>query len=833
MKYWFSLIFFWSIFLIKTEITFAQDNKIPIKEYLDKVELAFGVKFSYDDSILSGKYIKSNIYHNNLERNLEKIRKNLSVITKKISERYFYLSKKTFGLSCLVYSCDNGALISKVNAIINNKEGVITHNRGHFQIDNVSKNDSIEISSLGYENKKVRIGDIFKNNLSVCLTKATRLLDEVTVDSNRMPLKVNYGVGYKLKFKKLSKNEGFSDVLESTQLLPGIHNPYENSGELFIRGGAPGQNLILYDGIRLYQSSLFFGAISAFNPYTVNNLNVFKGNTSVEYGNHVSGVVDIHSNNLIPEKLTGVVGADMLKYNSSFSLPISKKIGITFSARKSLGVETLTYKKMFNRIFQNTELSDNIQNQDKGYGTSNVDLSFYDITSKVIFKPTKKDFIKFNVLAFKNDMDFRFKLKDSSNIYTQNKSINSNLGIGLIWERKWNENTELKTTIYSSKHDVSNIGNTNVKVFQDGEISRRNIIQDIGFKSVLEQKLSENSKIINGYEFLHQKVYFESKIYPGKHTNYNNLHSLFFNYGYNHLNDIRVDIGGRVNYNSIFNRVNFCPRLFFQKSLFPNFYLKTGLEFKSQSLTQIIDYSTYYLRLDKYMWFFSENTAEMRSRQYTFGGVFKDNSFLVDIELYKKTVNGISPVSRGILSGALVASSFGNLEVEGLDVFLKKIVTKNYNSTMSYSWGKATYQFGTINNGMRFFTDFDITNNFRWNHNFKYNNVAFSLSWLFNSGLPYTYVSEVDQKSTQIIKAEWNKRRLPNYHRFDFSANYSFAFMKNIKGEVGGSIQNLFNNRTIMKRDNLVEGKEGQWSPTYSDHLMQEITPNFFIKFKF
>ena len=69
---------------------------------------------------------------------------------------------------------------------------------------------------------------------------------------------------------------GEPDVFRSLQLLPGINASSESSG-LYIRGGKPDQNLILFDGFTIYHVDHFFGIFSAFNSSSIDQIKLFKG----------------------------------------------------------------------------------------------------------------------------------------------------------------------------------------------------------------------------------------------------------------------------------------------------------------------------------------------------------------------------------------------------------------------------------------------------------------------------------------------------------------------------------------------------------------------------
>ncbi|MBT8310711.1 MAG: TonB-dependent receptor plug domain-containing protein, partial [Flavobacteriaceae bacterium] len=89
------------------------------------------------------------------------------------------------------------------------------------------------------------------------------------------------------------------DVLQTIQALPGVQSADETVSNLNIRGGSHDENLILWDGIKMYQSGHFFGLISAFNPYLTKDVVVIKNGTSAFYGDGVSSVIDMRSKNEI------------------------------------------------------------------------------------------------------------------------------------------------------------------------------------------------------------------------------------------------------------------------------------------------------------------------------------------------------------------------------------------------------------------------------------------------------------------------------------------------------------------------------------------------------
>ena len=96
-----------------------------------------------------------------------------------------------------------------------------------------------------------------------------------------------------------------------------------------MRGGTNDQNLILYEGIRMYQSGHFFGLISAFNPYLSEEIIISKNGTSAKFGNGVSGTISIKNTDNLDAKINAGLGGNLLSIDGFAKIPTSNKNRIT------------------------------------------------------------------------------------------------------------------------------------------------------------------------------------------------------------------------------------------------------------------------------------------------------------------------------------------------------------------------------------------------------------------------------------------------------------------------------------------------------------------------
>ena len=105
---------------------------------------------------------------------------------------------------------------------------------------------------------------------------------------------------------------GEVDIFRSLQLLPGISGTNESSSGLYVRGGTPDQNLVLLDGMTVYNVDHFFGFFSAFNADAIKDIQMFKGGFPAKYGGRISSVVD----------LTGKTGDFKNRGSGQFFFPV-------------------------------------------------------------------------------------------------------------------------------------------------------------------------------------------------------------------------------------------------------------------------------------------------------------------------------------------------------------------------------------------------------------------------------------------------------------------------------------------------------------------------------
>ena len=104
---------------------------------------------------------------------------------------------------------------------------------------------------------------------------------------------------------------GERDIIKSMALLPGVRSEGDGAGGFEVRGGSAYQNLVLMDGITLYNPSHVMGIFSTFNDDAVGGATLYKGPFPAMYGGASSSVLE-----------TSLAPGDMEQYHGSATVGI-------------------------------------------------------------------------------------------------------------------------------------------------------------------------------------------------------------------------------------------------------------------------------------------------------------------------------------------------------------------------------------------------------------------------------------------------------------------------------------------------------------------------------
>jgi hypothetical protein len=120
---------------------------------------------------------------------------------------------------------------------------------------------------------------------------------------------------------------------------------------------------------------------------------------------------------------------------------------------------------------------------------------------------------------------------------------------------------------------------------------------------------------------------------------------------------------------------------------------------------------------------------------------------------------------------------------------------------VSYSFNNSKSKFNALNGNNYFNSRSNVRHAFSTSVSYKLSNFQIALGWRWQTGKPYT-VAVAGEDGLE-FNSGINTKRLPNYHRLDFSSTYSFKFLKTskLRAEVGLSIRNIYNKTNFISRE--------------------------------
>ena len=593
------------------------------------------------------------------------------------------------------------------------------------------------------------------------------------------------------------------DILQTIQALPGILSADETVSNINVRGGTHDQNLILWDGIKMYQSGHFFGLISAFNPYLTEQVNVSKNGTSAKYGDGISSVIDMQLSNNIDNTFKAGLGFNLINIDGYAKIPISDKIELQVSSRRSVTdlVITPTYDQYFKRIFQDSDLTNN-QRGETNAVTKNERFYFYDVTAKLLYDISKKDKLRINFLNVYNTLNY----EEQSTVNDIDEALNSeltqrNLATGISYTRDWNDRLSTTAQVYLSNYDLDA---TNFDIINNQRLIQENEVYDGAAKLDLNYTVNNNFKISGGYQFFEVGISnledVNNPVFRSYIKEVIRSHSVYAEGDFLSNNkNTNFKFGTRLNYIKKFDTFLIEPRLSFNQRFLNYFRFELLGEFKSQTTSQIIDLQQDFLGVEKRRWILSndDDVPIIKSKQASVGIHYGKNKLLVSAEVYLKDVDDITTRSQGFQNQYQFVNAIGSYQVKGIDVLINKQFT-NVSTWLSYSYSKNDYTFNTLNNGDPFPNNVDIRHAIKLASTYIYHDFKLALGLNWHTGKPTTIPQQGNEVFNGTINYDLpNNENLDDYLRADCSATYEFR-LGDTKASIGASIWNLFNNKNVI-----------------------------------
>ncbi len=768
-------------------------------------------------------------------------------------------------ISGVVISGDNQERLPFSDIIIKGtNQGTSTNVDGFFSLIDVPEDSLIlQIFYVGYSTKELRIeaGNLDVKNLKIELQSGVQLGEVVVSSKSYKVMNASEGVStIQISPAQLSllPNVGEVDIFRSLQLLPGVSGSNESSSGLYVRGGTPDQNLVLLDGMTVYNVDHFFGFFSAFNADAVKDVQLFKGAFPAKYGGRLSSVVDLTGKTGNPTKVQGNVGLNLLNARAGIQIPLFKKGSFSIYGRRSYTdiIRSGVYNKIFD-VFTQTENPPDIDGLE--INTIEPDFYFFDLNSKLSYSPTEKDVV---ALSYYSGADHLVELNEVRLERGENPTILieldvdekndwGNKGFSGKWSRQWNpklySNFLLANSNYFSKYDravdilVSLVEQDTVVLDTENLTFEDNDVNDLTVRLDFEYQLNSRHKLEFGgtstlaevdYQFIRDDTLSILDLQQEA-----SFTAAYVSDTWTPISRLYITAGLRTTYYDIDDKFYWAPRFSFQYNLTKKISLKGGYGKHYQFVNRIVNENVTEGSRDFWLLADDDLVKVSSAEHFVLGVGYETDNYIFDVEAYRKELGNLSEFSLRFQRDDIDLDKLffsGNGYAEGIEFLFQK-KKGDYTGWVTYTLAQVRNNFPELNNGFEFSALHDQRHEFKTVHSYEWEKFRLAATFVFGSGKPFTEPS--GQYSVELLDGRTfnyisvgakNASRLPAYHRLDLSVHYLTDY-KGLDIDVGLSIFNFYDRQNVWYR----EYDFTQAPPVISEVRYLGLTPNLSVDLKF
>jgi hypothetical protein len=823
------------ILLLVTSLCRAQEI-LPLKAILKQVSEQHEVRFSYIDEELTVYQMLPPDAALSLESKIDYIEKHTRLRIEPITQNYYsiYNDKKMDKPLCgyLIDSQSGAAIENAAVSIPSLGIATASNASGYFELPVLTPN-TIDIRHQGYQPRQLSPQELYvpdcpKIKLVVIVQQLPMVDTQRYLTSG---ITKNESGTITVRPSKFGILPGLTepDVLQTMQQLPGITSIDETVSNINVRGGTHDQNLFLWNGIRMFQTSHFFGLISAFNPMVATHIRISKNGSSAFFGESVSSLVDMSSHTKAIDSCYNAVAVDMISANFFSKIKMSNKATIQAAGRRTYTdiVKTPAFKAYEDRVFQNNIVTD-LGNDTRIPIGADTDFYFYDFSMQYHQKIGEKHELIVDGIGVENKVDFL----QQSGIYQMDSYLSQqNFGASVNWKSNWNQRHESEIQGYFSWYelDSENQSGINQKTRQQNRVFNQGVRWREGFA------LSKNFDFDFGYQFDATRIKdvdFISAVAQDSHS-----HAIITEGRYKTTDGKTfVQAGLRSNYFERFDLFRLEPRLSVSQKLSEKWKLELLMETKSQSLAQITDQQQDFLGIERRRWALADarDIPLQKSRQFSLGCTYAYDGWLFSVDNFYKKIEGISSKSQGFQNQYESVAVTGDYRVLGSEWLVQKSFTKFY-TWVSYAFNNNQYRFDNLS-PQEFPNNTTISHSVGWAGIYEYRKLRFALGAKWHTGRLYTpsvgfAVDPGNPENSRILYTDANSARLDDFFQVNFSASRSWDFGNETTLSASISLWNILDSENRINRYYRVNSAQNTIESV--DTYALGFTPNAGLRLQF
>ncbi len=856
-------------------ISYSVSEK-PLSEVLGEISNRYQVKFAFDSDSFQKVLATFEIENATVEDFLKLLEKNYLIHSKNIDGTWVLVRNesavvkspesgkpKLKTVSGFVKDKVTGEYLLYCNVVYGANKGTMTNDLGYFsfQIPD-SKKVQILISHLGYKILDTIVTtehpvDLFLTPSEILVpTVVVTQVEKNVLEAAQQPEKIGFNPLKSSNIPRIADD----DLGNALLLIPGVNFLQGSAAGLSIRGSTPTDNLVLFDGIPVLETSHLLGNMSVLNAKYVQQAFVSRGGFDAGFGGRVAGLIELTGKSGKNYHPYLDVSGNQLNSNVLANVPVTKEVSFTAAWRRSYIDSWQNYLYM--------RLIDNVEDQ----GTSDNPISssiiptikYQDLNAKISIHPSDGLEINMNILYGGDHQSRDYELVNTKDYY-RNESINSkNLGLSLNWNWQINkfwysalnagysqldrekieetgeleEYTEIIENPSQGKGKGKGLAKTRERTF-----TRQVYDIDDGNNKMEEYRLDWKTEVKTGILNNQAGVgwtansfdyrYFANRtkaVYPIDSIVNGEKQYLLSSFvqQYIQVNDqLRVRWGLRTNFDLETRKWYWQPRggIEFNTGNGFTIHYSGGVYHQFLTSSKRIDSEGHF----NYVWYLPNNkgVGVVKAINHIVGIKVENDGWLVNAEAYMKNVQGkLNLFAEPVTSDGETSIAYFPKESrernKGVDIFIQKRQGM-FNHMIGYSLSKSEEKMEGVLNEQWYPSYNDRLHQLKINEMVSWKNWTLTGSWHFGTGLPVINLTENNTLE--------NMERTDSFYQLDFSL-VKKIYTPHFSASAGVSLLNVLDRRNIVEVDYLRFTSDTGSLTIRADASALGFTPVFFVNFK-
>ena len=698
-------------------------SSTPLAEVLSWVENHFNYHIAYNPDLVEGIYVDDQLEKEVIPQQLTKLLAPHQLLVQLVDEDRIVIGpmpKKDASSSILV----KGRVIEQSSGIplpgavlfieaIN--KGCTSDKEGYFSLAVPASTLPIvmEARFLGYGSQFVEIKESV-SQYTVELKQAPLDIAPILIEEE-IPTLSMHGDRTIIDFSNdllggLSSIGGQRDIFRQIQLLPGVAAFDDLSTGIQVRGSNIDENMVLLDGMPLYQVGHYYGVFSAIPPAIVDHVALHKNIFPIEHNGRTSSVLEINTDSLNLGNWQAILEGDRFLGSSAFWVPLSTKMELTLSVRHTF--QNIGETSIAQTLDDNEALFPQ-REEDRNFNRTNLfsvqpAVQFSDYYTKFQWRINSHSWLRATGYLGNDDLETNY-LNTFSIFENGQQSLQESLqestswqnrAVGLTYYNAWSKSWSTFIQGSASGFAVDSDQNFGLITFDE----RRPIVssKEVADVSLIQQNKVNTQQFLAkqtwhqhpdlklqfGYSFHREasEVFLQNTIqtttdkfeYEGNGIR----HQGFFETTWRPFSQWMVKSGYNLAWYSGDQNWHHSPRLLLQYQPTDQLLFKSSWSRYNQFVRQI-NHENYFGENQQY-WLLAngEDVPVANTNHLMLGGSWKNNGWLLDVEAYEKNTDGtldyvlLNPGFAEKESGTQPRNDFrlfsGTGRVIGVDVLLRK-----------------------------------------------------------------------------------------------------------------------------------------------------------------